>query len=311
MTAKDKTLVLAMAQRPDAAFVAFVAQAVAGLAPQAVTHAGSYVRFEGVDLREETLADIRAKARESRCDVFVVDGNLSFDSIKALFFDMDSTLVNSETLDEMAAIHGLGEQCAKITADTMAGVIRDYPASLSARVALLKGFPASSIETVWKAMRPNPGVEEWIAFCNARGKKTYVVSSGFTILARRLAEKLAMTGYHTNEIGIEGDTFTGRYTGEVSGMNGAPIMDGNGKAAFVRRQCAELGISPSEALCAGDGSNDVAMVSLAGVGVGFRPKQVLRPHCAAALDFSGMDALKSLFCDAEERKPGLHPWLAA
>lgn len=301
----SKTLVFYPTQGFTPAFKTLVHDALGDFKPEAIEHTASYVRLLGVNVSEAQADALRSRASETACDVFCVANDLKFADIEALFFDMDSTLVNSETLDEMAAIYGLGEACAKITADTMAGIIKDYPASLRARVALLKGLPAKAIETVWENMRPNPGVESWIAFCREKGKKTYVVSSGFTVLASRLADCLQMTGYHTNEIEIEGDTLTGRFTGAVTGMNGAPIMDGAGKKEFVRQTCEELRISPARVLCAGDGSNDVAMVAFAGVGVGFRPKKVLRSHCAVAIDFAGMDALKSVFSDAEERSPGL------
>lgn len=278
-------------------------------APRAIVHGNNYERLEGVECSQSSFEEIRKAAGREFCDVFLVPEKFPFSGIEALFFDMDSTLVSTETLDEMAAIHGLGAQCAQITKDVMEGRIKDYPASLRARVALLKGLSASSIEKVWADMRPNPGVQEWIRFCSAHGKKTYVVSSGFTVLAGRMAEKLGMTGLHTNVIGIDGDTLTGRYTGEVSGMDGGPIMDGNGKAQFVRDECARLGISPRQALCAGDGSNDIAMIDLAGVGVGFRPKAVLRPHCDVCIDFAGMDALEAVFSDIAGRKAGPNPEL--
>lgn len=218
---------------------------------------------------------------------------VSIHRFKAFFFDMDSTLVTTETLDEMAALCGTGKACAEITAAVMAGTIKNYAESLRARVALLKGRDASVLEAVHADSRFNPGVRELIAALNANGIPSYVLSSGFTALTSRVAQELGLTGYHSNVIGIR----DGRFTGEVTGPNGGPIVDGAGKLAFVEKTMAALGTTAKEAACSGDGSNDVLMVSAAGLGIGFRPKAVLRPHCTLALDQAGFESVLSLFTE--------------
>lgn len=132
---------------------------------------------------------------------------------------------------------------------------------------------------------------------HAHGVKTYVLSSGFTAMTKPLAESLGMTGYHSNVIGIE----NGLFTGEVTGPDNGPIIDAAGKLAFVEKTMKALGATPREAVCCGDGSNDILMVSAAGLGVGFRPKKVLRPYCGITLDNCGFDALLKLFAETAPR----------
>lgn len=243
------------------------------------------LRVIGFDIarRDEAFA----LARRLGFDAALVPEGVRLSDYGALFFDMDSTLCNSETLDEMADILGVGDECARITADAMAGRITDYAASLRARVALLKGMPADCIETVAGGMAPNPGVETLLTAARAAGLKTYIVSSGFTILTERMRSRLSMTATCANRIEIEDGRFTGRVFGPVDDV----ILDASGKKAFVEKTMASLGLPLAKAICCGDGSNDVKMIDAAGLGVGFRPKEVLRPHCDIVLEVSGFDAL--------------------
>lgn len=231
--------------------------------------------------------------KDNRLDIAEVDADLKLSDFDAIFFDMDSTLCQTETLDEMASILGVGETCAQITHDAMTGKIADYAASLKARVALLKDMPSECIETVYAGMKPNPGVETLLAKAQAMGLKTYIVSSGFTCLTERMRARLNMTATCANRIEIVDGHFTGRVFGPVD----ETILDASGKAAFVQKTMAELGSTVDRAICCGDGSNDIKMIDLAGFGVGFRPKPILRPHCNAALDYVGFDGLLNIFAD--------------
>lgn len=263
------------------------------LSPKKRFRAGNTLVFEGVTTDAVRRIKAQASAERNRIDSLFWSRATSITQFKAFFFDMDSTLVTTETLDEMAQLCGTGKACAEITAAAMAGTIKNYAESLKARVALLKGMDASVLETVKAHTQINPGARELIAALNQHGVKSYVLSSGFTVCTSVIAQKLGMTGYHSNVIGIE----NGRFTGGVTGPEGGVIVDGAGKLAFAERTIRSLGGTMENAACAGDGSNDRLMVSAAGLGVGFRPKAVLKPYCTVSLMTTGFDCLLSLFTE--------------
>ena len=260
-------------------------------APEKLSQGADWIRFG--HSRKVDDQKLEALKKEYRLDIATVDAGLKLADFDAVFFDMDSTLCSTETLDEIAAILGVGEECARITHDAMTGKIADYAASLRARVALLKGMPADCIDTVYAGMKPNLGVETFLKALQAGGLKTYIVSSGFTCLTERMRERLSMTATCANRIEIVDGKFTGRVFGPVDDT----ILDASGKAAFVQKTMTELASNTHRAICCGDGSNDIKMIDLAGFGVGFRPKPILRPHCSVTLDYVGFDALLNLFAD--------------
>ena len=254
------------------------------------------VRLVGINGAALAMPELIKRANAAGLDAALVSHDLKLSQFKAAFFDMDSTLVANETLDEMARMLGLGEACAEITHKAMTGEIKDYAASLRARVALLKGLSAECVSDLTADLKLNPGVETMIGRLNAAGLATYVVSSGFTILTEVVRRKLNMTGTHSNVIGIA----DGRFTGDVTGPEGGTIIDASGKAAFVRETMAAMRLDPTASICAGDGSNDVGMVSAAGFGAGFRPKAVLAPHCRMQINVCGFDVLLEAFADTAE-----------
>lgn len=261
------------------------------LAPARRFKTDQVLRLADVTTDEAKREDALKLAKAAGLDACYWSGSTSITSMKAFFFDMDSTLVTTETLDEMAQLCGTGKACAEITAAAMAGTIKNYAESLRARVRLLKGMDASVLDTVKAHTRVNPGARELIAALNRFGVQSYVLSSGFTVCTSVIARELSMTGYHSNVIGIE----NGRFTGEVTGPNGLAIVDGAGKLDFAKRTVESLGGTMANATCCGDGSNDLLMISEAGLGVGFRPKPVLAPHCTIALNKMGFDSLLALF----------------
>ncbi len=284
----DAFVFCADAPTPD-----FIAELTTLLTPEQRFQCGKTLKFSNVTTDAVRRLKAQSFADAHRADSIYWNAASSLTAFKAFFFDMDSTLVTTETLDEMATLCGTGKQCAAITAAAMAGTIKNYAESLRARVALLKGMDASVLDAVMAHTRINPGAPELIAALNRHGVKSYVLSSGFTVCTRRVADELHMTGYHSNVIGIE----NGKFTGGVTGMAGGPIVDGAGKLAFAERTVRELGGSMANAVCAGDGSNDLLMVSAAGLGVGFRPKAILKPRCRLALNFTGFDCLLALFAE--------------
>lgn len=260
-------------------------------APEKYAQGSDWMRLshsQKIDNRQlETLK------KQYRLDAAEVDAGLKLSNFDAVFLDMDSTLCSTETLDEIAAILGVGEECARITHEAMTGKIADYAASLTARVALLKGMPADCIDTVYSEMKPNLGIEPFLKTLQAKGLKTYIVSSGFTCLTERMRQRLSMTATCANRIEI----VDGKFTGRVFGPADDTILDASGKAHFVQKTMAELASNSQRAICCGDGSNDIQMIDLAGLGVGFRPKPILRSHCRVTLDYVGFDSLLNLFDD--------------
>ncbi len=286
---------------PDAAGLEgardFLAAIGADIHCETTLAASRSVRLRGVaPLEGAALEALREKSRAAGLDCVLVPQTLALASFQAAFFDMDSTLVANETLDEMARMLGLGEACAEITHKAMTGEIKDYASSLRARVALLKGLDAHCIDALCSEIELNPGVAQLMPRLQKAGLATYVVSSGFTVVTEVVRRRLAMTGTHSNVIGIE----NGRFTGGVTGPDGGAIIDAAGKRAFVEKTMRAMELTPSAAICSGDGSNDVGMVSAAGFGVGFRPKAVLAPHCTMTLNVCGFDALLEAFCDTAE-----------
>ncbi len=261
----------------------------------------SCIIFSGLESPDR--ASIAQTARQAGIDAAFVPSGMKLSDFKAFFFDMDSTFVNSETLDEMAAIEGLGKECAAITQAAMDGTLKDYAASLRARVKLLEGRSTRSIEMVWQNMRLFDGLEKLVQYVLSRGLRIYIVSSGFTVFTRRIVEKYGLTGTCCNVIDIDGDKFTGRVSGPAFAPFNGRILDASGKAEFAASVMQQMGATPLQSVCFGDGSNDVKMLSAAGLAIGNHPKPILRPHCDLALEFMSYESVLNLFADVRaERK---------
>ena len=243
------------------------------------------------------LNELSLLAREAGVDIAIVPSGIKLADFRAFFFDMDSTFVTSETLDEMACIEGLGKECAAITKAAMDGTLQDYAASLRARVKLLKGRGTDCIDVVWNNMRLFDGLEKLINYVLGKGLLVYIVSSGFTIFTQRIAAKYGLTGACSNIIEIDGNTFTGNVSGPMFAPFNGRILDAAGKAEFVTTIMTKIGATSRQSVCFGDGSNDVKMLSQAGLAIGNHPKPVLRPHCDLALDFMTYDSVLNLFSD--------------
>jgi len=188
-------------------------------------------------------------------------------------FDMDSTLINIECIDEIAAAVGLKAQVAAITEATMRGEIADFKESLRRRVALLAGVPEGALGEIWeKTLRLNPGVEAFLAACRGAGLKTLLVSGGFTFFSDRVAERLSIDYTRANVLEI----VDGRLTGRLVDQPWGDICDGAEKRRMLLSTCAELGIAPAQAIAVGDGSNDLPMMGEAGLSIAYHAKPAVR-----------------------------------
>jgi phosphoserine phosphatase len=203
-------------------------------------------------------------------------------------FDMDSTLITIECVDEIAAMAGRKAEVSAITEAAMRGEIADYKASLRLRVALLRGVPASDLQRVYnERLRFNDGAETLVAACLAAGLKTLLVSGGFTFFSDRVRDRLGIDFTRSNVLEIEDDKLTGRMVDQPWG----DICDGAEKRRMLLETCASLGVPPSRAIAIGDGANDLPMLAAAGLSVAFHAKPKVREAAMLAIDEGGLDRL--------------------
>ncbi len=201
---------------------------------------------------------------------------------KAIAFDMDSTLINIECIDEIADAVGKKAEVAAITEAAMRGEITDFKDSLRRRVALLKGVPESALMEVYtQRLRPNPGAAELVAACRAAGLRTLLVSGGFTFFADRVRERLGLDHAHSNVLEIENGLLTGRVVGD--------IVDGEEKKRQLLALCQRLGCPPSQSIAVGDGANDLLMMAAAGLSVAYHAKPKVREQAMVAINEGGLD----------------------
>ena len=229
-------------------------------------------------------ATFDAWAKEYGVDAANVPPGLAFRDFRLLAIDMDSTLVTMETLDEIADMAGLKAEVAAITEAAMRGEIRDFSESLTRRMALLQGVGEDLIERVYRErLHLSPGAEVLLTAARAAGLKTLLVSGGFTHFTDRLKEQLGFDYAFANQF----DIVDGRLTGRVLG----PIVDGAFKAQAVRQCCAEIGCTPSQAIAIGDGANDLGMMGVAGLSVGYHAKPVVRAQATWSVRVGGLDTV--------------------
>jgi len=210
---------------------------------------------------------------------------------RLLIADMDSTIVTTETLDEIAAFAGLKERIAEITRRSMNGEL-DFRAALIERVGMLEGLGADALDAVWRDTRMMPGAAELVATMRAHGAVTCLASGGFTFFTGRVAERLGFHHHVSNVLEIE----AGRLTGRVA----EPIFDRNAKLATLTRLAAENSLPMEATLAVGDGANDLDMIRAAGLGVAFRAKPVVAAAAAARVDHTDLTAL--LFAQGYRRR---------
>ena len=203
-------------------------------------------------------------------------------------FDMDSTLISIECVDEIAAAVGRKPEVAAITEAAMRGEIADYEESLRQRVALLKGVPETALHGVYnERLKLNPGADDLVRACQAAGLKTLLVSGGFTFFTERLRERLGLDFTRSNVLEIE----SGRLTGRLVDQPWGDICDGAEKRRMLLETCARLGLEPRQAIAVGDGANDLPMMGEAGLGVAYHAKPAVRERAMVSIEDGGLDRL--------------------
>ncbi|MBS1069912.1 phosphoserine phosphatase SerB [Gluconobacter cerinus] len=198
-----------------------------------------------------------------------------------LVADMDSTVVTGETLDEMAAALGVGEQVATITRASMNGEI-DFETSIEQRVALLAGKSASVLEDVWQNVTLTDGAKELVQTMRKHNARTALVSGGFTWFTQRVAELCGFDENHGNILEI--------VDGKMTGKLGGPVLGPDAKLTHLEALTTERGVQLRAALTTGDGANDIPMLASAGLGLAFHAKPNVKKVIGTQINFSGLRA---------------------
>ena len=201
---------------------------------------------------------------------------------RLVVFDMDSTLIESEVIDELAREAGVGEQVAAITERAMRGEL-DFDESFRSRVALLKGLDEGALLRVRERIQLTEGAERLVHTLKALGYRTAILSGGFTWFGRWLQQRLGIDHVHANELEIENGKVTGRVVGR--------IVNGTRKAELVREIADQEGISLEQVIAVGDGANDLPMLGIAGLGIAFRAKPLVKETAEQAISTLGLDGI--------------------
>ena len=213
---------------------------------------------------------------------------LEMDQFKLIAFDMDSTLINIECIDEIADAAGRKAEVSAITEAAMRGEITDFKDSLRRRVALLKGVPQEALDDVFNnRLRLNPGAKALVDTCKQHGMKVLLVSGGFTFFADRVQHMLNIDFTRSNILEIADGYLTGRLVDQTWG----DICDGAEKRKKLLETCADMGIKPEQSIAMGDGANDLLMMGVAGLSVAYHAKPKVREQAMVSIQEGGLDRL--------------------
>ena len=228
-------------------------------------------RFELMQIADELGVDI----------AFQTD-NLYRRNRRLVAFDMDSTLIGIEVIDEMAKRAGVGEEVSRITESAMRGEL-DFKESLTKRLSLLAGLDEALLKEIADSLPVNEGAEHLISTLKQLGYKTAILSGGFSYFGRRLQQMFGIDYVYANELEIKDGRVTGRVAGE--------IIDGARKAELLREIAAKENISLEQVIAVGDGANDLPMLSIAGLGIAFQAKPMVRANASHNISNLGLDGV--------------------
>ncbi|MGC2399286.1 MAG: phosphoserine phosphatase SerB [Acidobacteriaceae bacterium] len=236
-----------------------------------------------------------ATAHDLRIDIAFQRESIFRRNRRLFAFDMDSTLIDGEVIDELARLADAADQVVKITESAMRGEI-EFQESFRRRVALLRGLPEARVLDLLDTIPLVEGAEQLIGTLKRLGYKTAILSGGFNFFARHLQVRLGIDHVYANDLDIEG--------GVVSGQVRTPIVDGPRKAELLRMIAHEENISLEQVVAVGDGANDLPMLGIAGMGIAFRAKPLVRQTASHAISFLGLDSLLYLIGVRDRDLPG-------
>jgi phosphoserine phosphatase len=299
---KDRHIITLLARKITAEQLADVTTTVAdnGLNIDSIARLSGRVHLEGEALNQDSRACIEISVRgepqngeamraaflsianERNLDIAFQRDSAYRRNRRLVVFDMDSTLIRSEVIDELAREAGVGKQVAEITEQAMRGEL-DFNESFKARVALLKGLDEGALGRVRERIQLTEGAERLISTLRALGYRTAILSGGFTWFGQWLQQLLGIDYIHANELEIENGQVTGRVVGQ--------IVNGQRKAELLRGIAAQEGISLEQVIAVGDGANDLPMLGEAGLGIAFRAKPLVKQNAEQAISTLGLDGI--------------------
>lgn len=221
-------------------------------------------------------------SNELDLDVAIQEDNIYRRNRRLVCFDMDSTLIQAEVIDELAKAAGVGDQVVAITEAAMRGEI-EFAESFRRRLALLEGLSETVLREIAESLPMTEGAERLIANLKRFGYKVAIISGGFTYFANYLRDKLGIDYVFANQLDIR----QGKLTGEVKGA----IIDGKMKATLLKQIAHQEGISLEQVIAVGDGANDLPMLSIAGLGIAFHAKPVVKEQAQHSIATLGLDAI--------------------
>lgn len=235
-----------------------------------------------LESEDQMRTELMALTQEDDLDIAFQHDTVFRRNRRLVAFDMDSTLIRTEVIDELAQLAGVGAEVSAITESAMRGEI-EFQESFRRRVALLKGLPAAALQTVVDTVPLMDGAERLIGTLRRLGYKTAILSGGFTFMGLSLQERLGIDYVHCNEL----DVVDGVVTGDVK----TEIVDGARKAHYLKTIAEFEGLSMDQVIAVGDGANDLPMLRLAGLGIAFRAKPLVRASARQALTTMGLDGI--------------------